>query len=210
MLRQQHRLWACAMAVALLLGCGRGPTHGANPVAPASGGVEPARMAPDGKNLRPDQVKLVPLSPALGLDFQLLVPEGWPTFATVSKDDLQVQSQFIYIHVHTQQLRGRPAPLTVQDLRKQYGESLAELQDLQVTPLQVDGTVSAFELQYRYRVDSEERATLMLRFYGKTYVQYVELRSPANIFAEWKPLFRTIIQSFKHSNLDAEPLPGRP
>jgi hypothetical protein len=136
---------------------------------------------------------------------KMLQPEGWSVFRTISGDSVQISKGPIEIHVTTLKLRSEP-PLTVDEYRASVQDWAA---DGEIRQLQVPGTVSAFEM--KYTSTWEVPVTILgLDLNGTTFNQTLSVSCPTELFAEWEPVFRKILASFEHDNLDATPLPSRP
>lgn len=153
-------------------------------------------------------VKLVPLDAKHELDFTMLHPEGWQVDVTGLKDGVQIIDPPLHIRISTRQLREMTPPATVEEMVKDLGPAAL---DASVREVRVSGTQKAYEAEYRMINSSGESSTsLDLFLYGKTYYQIVSTINTSERFMEWKPVFEEILASFKPSNLDAIPLPGRP
>ncbi|HWI51558.1 MAG TPA: hypothetical protein VNT01_05375 [Symbiobacteriaceae bacterium] len=138
---------------------------------------------------------------------QFLIPEGWAVFETAIGDNVQVRADPLSIMVRSHQLRGHKAPMTTEEMRREIQEWAPEAK---IKQLQLPGTISAFEVQYVSQTDSGQKMNLELSLYGTTGTETVWFEAPVNQFPEWEPIFRTIMASYQHGNLDAVPLPGRP
>lgn len=150
-------------------------------------------------------MKLVPYQVVGEPKIKMLQPEGWSVFGTISGDNVQISEGPIRIMVMTLKLREEP-PKTVDKYRAEVRDWAT---DGEVKQVQIPGTVSAFELKYA-TAGAEPKTNLMLDLNGTTFNQTVWFACPTDIYPEWEPVFRQILDSFEHSNLDARPLPSTP
>ncbi|HWI51372.1 MAG TPA: hypothetical protein VNT01_04445 [Symbiobacteriaceae bacterium] len=204
--------------VLLLAGCGSGRSSvqpaperqglaaGAKPE--KTTGVEPQAPATE-KQLAPkaSEVNLVQYSSEERPRIHLLYPEGWSVFRTITGDNLQISRDPIKVMVMTLQLRGQKPPMTADGMRREM-QSWAP--DADVKQLQVPGTVSAFEVKYSARSAEIPTTILAVDLYGTTFNQTLMFEAPTASFSDWEPVFRKMIASFAHSDLDAKPLGSQP
>lgn len=156
-----------------------------------------------------ESVKLVPLPSELKCCVELSYPEGWVVMPTGMGDSVQIAGDRVRITLMTTRLQG-PAPLTVDEYRALPYEFPTE--EVTITQQSVPGTVSAFEVRYvSPGSDGEPEVDHSFVRFGGTYRETLRFSMPAKEFTpEWEGLFYRIAATYKHSNLDATPLPGRP
>lgn len=186
------------------------PTQG-SPAVPAGGDQpgSPVSVSPQDKiaPLRASDVKLVMSDEKWIVGVRLLYPEGWQVDRSAIGDMLQIHKAPFSIMVLKRQLRGQAAPRSVEEKRKEV-ESWAP--GAQIKQVPVPGAVSAFETSYVSTAGGASTTVLDLSLYGTTRTETVTFSAPSDLFPEWEPVFRRIMASYQHGNLDAQPLPGRP
>ena len=213
-----RRLLVVLGIILLLTGCGSGRSSvqpaperqalAAGAKTERTTGVEPPAPATE-KQFSPkaSEVNLVQYSSEERPHIHLLYPEGWSVFRTIAGDSLQISRDPIKVMVMTLQLRGEKPPMTADSMRREM-QSWAP--DADVKQLQVPGTVSAFEVKYAALSAEIPTTILAVDLYGTTFNQTLMFEAPTARYSEWEPVFRKIIRSFEHSDLDAKPLGSQP
>jgi hypothetical protein len=177
--------------------------------APTSTNSAPAPANPPAaaKTVSPAQVKLVPFpKEKWPVRCELLVPEGWSSNGGLAGDYFQTSSGDVSIRIHTFQYRDKPAPRTVEEMRKSMGESDT---DTSVREIKINGAPLTFEVKFSQVVNNQSITSLSIASYGKTLQEWLSLEAPSAQFPQWEPVFRQIIASYQPSNLNEAPF-GRP
>jgi len=156
---------------------------------------------------QPESVKLVPIEPSWGLRFHLLHPEGWQVHPTALGDMVEIFGPSGKISVRLTQLRGQAPPQTAAEMK---AAATTWAPDVSVKEVQIAGAARAFELQYTQQKADEAYTVLEIQTFGQTYREELSCEVRSEVYAAWQPILRQIVQSYVPSNLNADPLPGRP
>lgn len=152
-------------------------------------------------------VPLIPYKADGPPDIQFLYPQGWKVERSGTGDLIELSQDAIEVRIVTGPVRGAPPPATVGEMRAEF-RSFAP--DAEIKQLQVAGTVSAFEAKHSRAGAQPPVTVLWLGLYGTAFNQTVSMSAPADLFPQWEPTFREMLRSFKHSDLDHDPLSGKP